>query len=167
MGRGGALASFTIRSRVLLQRQLFSHDNFRTARASGHDVKFVHKCTHKKDSAAGGAQEVFFCKRIRHVGKCEASAFIQDMDDHFVAGKINGEMNFLFGALLIAVVKCVNDALAYAHADLVAIVLAESGSLGYAEAHLFGEIYALDLRLQRDFEVLRVFTHAWRAAGGK
>jgi hypothetical protein len=43
----------------------------------------------------------------------------------------------------------------------------ESGGLGYAETHLLGEIYALDLRLQRDFEVLRVCAHAWGAAEGK
>ena len=48
-----------------------------------------------------------------------------------------------------------------------AIVLAETGSFGYAKTHLLSQIYAFDLRLQRDFEVLRVCAHARRPNGGK
>src|SRR5580704_133011 len=87
------------------------------------------------------------------------------MDNHLVAGEIHGQMNLLFGALLIAIVKRVDDAFAYAHTDFVAIVLAKAGSLGYPETHLLSEIDAFDLRLQRDFEVLGVCAHArtpWR-----
>src|SRR5580692_2336138 len=89
------------------------------------------------------------------------------MDDHFLASEINGKMNLLLGAFLIAVVKRVDDALAYAHTNLVTIVLTEAGGFGYTDTHLLSEIDALDLRLQRDFEVLRVCAHARRPSGGK
>jgi hypothetical protein len=76
-------------------------------------------------------------------------------------------MNLLFGTLLIAVVKRVDDALANAHPDFVAIIFAETSSFGYAETHLLGEIDAFDLRLQRNFEVLGVCAHARVPAKGK
>lgn len=163
--RGGALATLTVRSLVILEGQFFCHDNFRAAGASRHDVEFVHKGAHQEDSAAGSTQKVLLREWIGHVGKGEARAFVQHMDDHFFAGEINGEMNLLLGALLIAVMKCVDDALAYAHANFVTIVLAETSGFGYTDTHLLSKVDAFHLRLQGDFEVLGVCAHERRPTG--
>src|SRR5580658_6552634 len=130
--RGSALATLAIRSRVLLQWQLFCHDNFGAAGASWNHVEFVHERAHQEDSAAGGAQKIFFRKWIGDVGERETLALIQNVNDHFVASEIDGQMNLFFGAFLIAVVKRVDDTFAHAHTYLVTIVLAKPRGFGYA-----------------------------------
>src|ERR1700688_4272539 len=109
LGRGGALTALAICARVLLQRQFFCHDNFRAARAARHYVEFVHEGAHQEDAAAGGAEKILFGERVGYIRESETSAFIEDMDDHFFAGEIDGQMNLFFGALLVAVMKSVDD----------------------------------------------------------
>src|SRR5258708_15011020 len=72
-------------------------------------------------------------------------------------------MDFFVGALLIAVVKRVDDALAHGHADAVAVVFAKTGGFRNTQTHLFGEVDAFDLRLQRHLEMFLVGRHAPQA----
>src|SRR5215470_16356979 len=68
-------------------------------------------------------------------------------------------MNLLFRTLLVSVMKRVDHALADAHSNAVAVVLAESRCFRDAQTHLLGEIDTLDLRLQRNFKMLGVRRH--------
>ena len=81
------------------------------------------------------------------------------MNNHLVGGEIHGEVDFLVGVFLVPIVKGVDHALAHAHSDAVAIVLAKPRGFSHPETHLLGEIDAFDLRLQHNFEVLGVGSH--------
>lgn len=146
---------------------VFCHHDFGAARTSGYNVKLIHKRAHQKNSAARRTQEILFGQRVWNTGESKTRAFIEDMDDHFLAGQVDSQVNLFFGTLLVAVVKRVNDALSDAHANFVAIVFAEAGGFRHAKTHFLSQIDAFDLRLQRDFEVLRVCAHALRSTGGK
>src|SRR5712664_2526445 len=69
-------------------------------------------------------------------------------------------MNFFLWALFIAIVKCIDDAFANGHSDAITVILAKSRGFGHTQTHLLGEINALDLRRQRDFQVLGVLRHS-------
>src|SRR6266404_1114761 len=69
-------------------------------------------------------------------------------------------MNFFLRALFIPVVKCIDDAFANGHSDAIAVIFPEARGFGHTQTHLLGEINALDLRRQRDFQVLGVLRHS-------
>src|SRR5690242_9205539 len=69
-------------------------------------------------------------------------------------------MDLFVRPFLIAVVKGIDDALANGHADAVAVVFAEARGFRHSQAHLFSDIDAFYLRLQRDFQVLGLRSHA-------
>src|SRR5258708_9441872 len=74
-------------------------------------------------------------------------------------------MDFLLGALLVSVVKRVDHALSHAHPDAVTVIFAKAGRFRDAQTHLLGQIDALHLRLQRDFEMLGARSHVSRCSG--
>src|SRR5713226_7614192 len=152
--------TFAVASGVAVAGEFFGHNNFRAAVAAGHDVEFIHEGAHEKDAAAGSAQKIFFGEGIGHIAEVKALAFIENVNDHFVGSEIEGEINFFVGALLIAVMESVDDPFADGHANAVAVVFAETRGFGYAQTHFLGEVDAVDLRLEGDFEVLRVLRHA-------
>ena len=69
--------------------------------------------------------------------------------------QLEDQVDFSLAALLVAVLEGVHDAFVDREADLVLIVVAESGRGGYTHAHFFGESNALDQRLHNDFNPLR------------
>src|SRR5262245_45605491 len=69
-------------------------------------------------------------------------------------------MNLFVRAFPISVVECVDYSLAYAHANAVAHLFVETSRFGHAQAHFLRQIYALDLRVQYDFQVLVFWRHA-------
>jgi len=89
----------------------------------------------------------------------KSRAFIQHMNNHLVRGQVTRPDESSSGRSWFPLVECVDHAFAHAHADAIAIVFAESAASATREAHLFGEIHAFDLRLQRHFEVLGVRRH--------
>src|SRR5690349_2775456 len=139
--------------------KLFGHDDFGAAGPAADDVEFVHEGAHQKNSAARGTQQILLGERIGDVAEPEAGTFVENVDNHFVAGQIDGEMNLFFGALLVAVVEGIDDAFADGHADAIAIVFAETGGFRDTETHFLGEIHALDLAFQRHLEMLRLLRH--------
>src|SRR6266481_4470015 len=70
-------------------------------------------------------------------------------------------MNLLVGALLIAVMECVDDAFPHTHADAVAHLFVKPGSFRHAEAHLLRQVHAFDLRIKDNFHVLVVLRHVF------
>src|SRR6185369_6311868 len=138
----------------------FGHDDFGAASTPGHDVEFIHEGAHQEDAAAGSAQEIFLGKGIGHLGKVETLLLVQNPNDLFFRSEIHGQMNLFVGAFLIAVVEGVDDTLAHGHADAVTVVFAEARGFRDSQAHLFGNVDALYLRLQRDFQVLGLRSHA-------
>src|SRR5215472_8376468 len=69
-------------------------------------------------------------------------------------------MNLLVGAFLIPVVERVNNSLAYSHANAVSHLFVEARCFGHTQAHFLCQIYALDLRVQDNFQVLVFWRHA-------
>src|SRR5258708_26961844 len=70
--------------------------------------------------------------------------------------------DFLAGALLVPMGKAIDPALTHAHPDAGAAALAKHRRFRHAETHLLCQIDAVDLRVQRNFEVLRVGGHLLR-----
>src|SRR5580693_2323863 len=144
------------------RRQLLGHHDFRSARSSGHHVKLVHESAHQKNSPSRGTEQILFRERVRDIRKAESLPFIQHVNDQLVGGDVHYEVDLFVGALLVSVVKRVDHAFAHAHADAIAVILAKSRRFRHAQTHLLGEINALYLRLQSNFEVLSVWRHVWR-----
>ena len=145
-----------IRGVAIGARQFLGHNNFRAASAARYDVELIHEGAHQENSASGGAEKIFFGERIGDISEIEPFALVQNVDDHFVGCEIDGQVNFLLGAFLIAVVKRVDDPFAHGHSDAVAIVLIKAGGFGDPQTHLLCDIYAFYLRVERDIEVFLV-----------
>src|SRR5258708_10984050 len=158
--RRGPLAARAVGSEIPGQRQFLGHDYFRAARTTGDDLKFIHEGAHKEYATTGGAQQVFLGKRIGHAIEVEALPFIDNVNNHFFRSEVQSQVNLLFRAFFVAVMKGIDDAFAHRHSDAIAVVFAKSRCLGHAQTHFLGEIDALDLRLQSDFKMLRVLGHA-------
>src|ERR1700687_2682724 len=156
----GPLAALSVGCGIPSRRQFLGHDDFRSPRTAGDNPEFIHERAHQEDAAPRGPQQIFLGYRVGHAAKVEAFTFVQTVNNHFFRRKIQSEVNLLFGALFVAVVKGIDDAFAHRHSDTVAVIFAESGSLRHAQTHFLGEIDTLDLRLQRNFEVLGAFGHA-------
>src|SRR6266852_4963433 len=152
--------TFAVISGIPLAGQFLGHNNFRAAIAAGHDGELIHESAHEEDAAAGSAQKIFFGEGIGDAPEIKAFAFIENVNDHFVGSEIEREINFFVGALLIAVMESVDDPFADRHANAVAVVFAETRGFGHAQTHFLGEVDTVDLRLEGDFEVLRVLRHA-------
>src|SRR5216684_1045215 len=152
--------TFAVAAGIPHAGQFLGHNNFRAAVAAGHDVEFIHEGAHEENAATGSSQKVFFGEGVGHIAEVKAFAFIENVNDHFVGSEIKREINFFLGALLIAVMESVDDPFADRHANAVAVVFAETRGLGHAQTHFLGEVDAVDLRLEGDFEVLRVLRHA-------
>src|SRR5215469_10880617 len=83
------------------------------------------------------------------------------MNDQLFRGNVHGEIDFFLRPLLVSIVKRVDDPLAHAHPDAIAIVLAKSRGLRHAQTHLLGKVDALHLRLQCDFEMFGAGRHCF------
>src|SRR5947209_14656427 len=78
-------------------------------------------------------------------------------------------MYFPVGALLVSIMKSIDDALANGHTDAVTIFFAKTGSLSDAETHLLGKVYAFYLGLQCGFQLLGFWRHPcpWKMLSAK
>src|ERR1700686_4428555 len=121
---GGAFSALAIRGSTPRSRQFLRHHDFRAARSAGNHTELVHEGTHQENPTAGGAQQSFLGELVRNIGKLETRALVQYVNDHLVGGEVNGKVDFFVGALLVPIVKGVDHALAYAHPNAVAVVLA-------------------------------------------
>src|SRR5438128_1619378 len=161
--RRGAVTSGAVAVRTIEPGQELGHVDFRAAGLRFDHVKFIHKRAHEENSAAGSTQEIFFGERIGNVLEEKAGAFVGNVNDHFFGREIHGEVNFLFGLFLVAVMESVDDAFADAHADAVALVFAKTGGFGEAEAHFLGQVDAFYLGFESDFEMLGFWRHPARS----
>ena len=109
----------------------------------------------KSTPAAGVLQHILIIAGIRHVLEAKSRSLVDHVDHQLVFVQLEGHVDFSLAALLVAVLKGVHHAFVDREANLVLIVLAESGSRGDTHAHFFGESDALDQRLQYDFNPLR------------
>src|SRR6267154_3880883 len=101
----GAFSTLAIRGSTPRSRQFLRHHDFRAARSAGNHSELVHECTHQKNPTTGGTQQIFLGERVRNIGKLEARALVQYVNDHLVGGEVNGKVDFLVGALLVPIVK--------------------------------------------------------------
>src|SRR6202521_6376416 len=161
MVRSCTLSALPIRRSTPRRRQFLRHYDFCATRSPWHYVKFVHEGAHQEDPASGSTEQIFFRERIRHVCKFETRAFIQNVNDHLIRSEVYCEVNFLFRAFLVSIVKCIDHAFEHAHPNAVALVLTEPCGFRHPETHLLREIDAFDLRLQRNFKMLGVRGHLY------
>src|SRR5215471_3335034 len=144
------------------RRQALRHYDFRSAGLSRDNVELVHERAHEENPAAGSAEKIFFGERIGNIGELESGAFIGYVNDHFFGSEIDGEMNFLVGLFLIAVMKGVDHAFAHAHANAITLVFAKARGFGKTKAHFFSQVDAFDLSFERDFQMLGFWSHSPR-----
>jgi len=129
------------------------HDDFRAAGLRLDHVKFVHERAHQKNSASEVLRRFSSARGSGTSLRIKPAAFVGDVNDHLFRSEVHGEVNFLFGLFLVAVMESVDDAFADAHPDAVALVFAKAGGFGEAEAHFFSQVDAFDLGFESDFEM--------------
>ena len=65
--------------------KILGEDKIGSAARAAVDGEVVHERAHQKDTAARGAEQVFFGERIGDVLQIETASFIEDMHDQFAA----------------------------------------------------------------------------------
>src|ERR1700680_12223 len=121
--------------------------------------ELIHERPHQEKPAPRCAQQVLLSKAIGHLGRLEAFSFVNDAEYHSFGLKFDGHTNLLPAVLLVAVIVRVDHTFAHGHADLVNILVAETGSLRDTHGDAFGKVHALEQCLERQFEALGCDRH--------
>ena len=81
------------------------------------------------------------------------------MNHKLLRRDVHRQMDFLLRLFLIAVVKRVDHSFAHAHPNPVAHLFIKACRFRHAQAHLFRQVYAFDLRIKNNCQVLVVLRH--------
>ena len=118
--------------------------------------KFIHKRLHQKQAPAGVPQKVFFGQGIRQFIPIETIAFVADGNCNLTRLSREGEVDFLPGVIAVTMNNRVHHALADGHSDLVQIVFVKAGLSCRLDSGVFGDIDALERRVQQSHELFRL-----------
>src|SRR3970040_1867139 len=99
-------------------RQPLGHHQFGAAPTGPQDVELVHKGPHEEDATSGGLEQIFLGQRVRNVFQSKTAPLVENPNDEPVGVHFKNEADQFLVAFLVAVVKCVGDALAGGQGNL-------------------------------------------------